>query len=183
MTNTRPTLLLHVCCGPCSTAVIERLSPRFDLTLVFANSNIYPREEYERRLKAARSVASAYDLALLEPEYDHGAWLEAVKGLENKPEGGARCEVCFGVRLAETAREAESRNLDYFSTTLSVSPHKDIQAIERIGRQVTLGKKVVSFSEDFKKRDGFARSVELSKNMNLYRQRYCGCEFSLPEKP
>lgn len=179
MPTEKPTLLLHVCCGPCSTAVIERLRPRFDLTLFFANPNLYPEEEYARRLEAARQVAARHKIPLVEAEDEHGAWLEQVQGLEWEPEGGARCEICFRVRLEATAREAEARGMDYFTTTLTVSPHKNAERIGQIGRRATLGRKVVFLSEDFKKRDGFHKSVVLSKEMGLYRQNYCGCEFSL----
>ena len=179
MANAKPSLLLHICCGPCSTAVIQRLVPRFDVTLFFANANLYPEEEYRRRLEAAREVATKLDIPLIEAEDDHGGWLEAVRGMEWEKEGGARCDVCFRFRLEETAREADARGVDYFATTLTISPHKDAKRIGEIGRRATMNRKVVFLNEDFKKRDGFRKSVQMSHEMGLYRQKYCGCEFSL----
>lgn len=179
MAGENPTLLLHVCCGPCATAVIERLRLRFEVALFFANPNLYPEEEYGKRLDAAWRVASKYRLPLTEAPDDHDAWLEEVGGLEWEKEGGARCNVCFRVRLDETAREAEARGMDYFATALTVSPYKDAQRVGEAGRRAAIGKNVVFLNEDFKKRDGFRRSVSLSREMGLYRQHYCGCEFSL----
>jgi len=182
MADPKPTLLLHVCCGPCATAAIERLRPRYDLTLFFSNPNLHPPEEHERRLEAARRVASHYGVPLVESADDHDAWLEAVRGHEWEPEGGARCEVCFRVRLEETARETAARGLGAFTTTLSISPHKDLAKIGETGRRAALGRGVTYVHEDLKKRDGFHRSVRLSRGLNLYRQDYCGCEFSLRER-
>ncbi|MCK4546582.1 MAG: epoxyqueuosine reductase QueH [Candidatus Eisenbacteria sp.] len=179
MERRKPSVLLHVCCGPCSTAVIERLRGKFDLTLFFANANLHPREEYERRLEAARHVAARYEIPLVVADDDHGAWLEAVQGLEWEKEGGARCDICFQVRLEETAREAESRGMDWFTTTLSISPHKNAKRISEIGRRATMNRKVRFLDENFRKREGFRRSVKLSREMGLYRQDYCGCEFSM----
>ena len=179
MDKTKPALLLHVCCGPCSTAVVARLLPRFDVTLFFTNSNLYPEEEYRRRLEAAREVATNLAVPLIEAEYDHDVWREAVQGMEWEKEGGARCDVCFRFRLEHTAREAEARGADYFATTLTISPHKDAKRIGDIGRRATMNRKVVFLNEDFKKRDGFRKSVQMSHEMGLYRQQYCGCEYSL----
>ncbi len=182
MSKAKPSLLLHVCCGPCSTAVIQRLQPRFDVTLFFANANLYPEEEYGRRLEAARQVAAGLEIPLIEAKDDHNLWLEAVQGMEWEKEGGKRCDVCFRFRLEDTAREAEARGMDYFATTLTISPHKDVERIGKIGRRATMNRKVVFLNEDFKKRDGFRKSVQMSHEMGLYRQKYCGCEYSLKDR-
>jgi len=167
-------VLLHVCCAPCSTHVVETLKKRFSVTMFFSNSNIFPKEEYELRLENVKRIAALYDLLLVEDSYDHNAWLQYVRGLESEPEGGSRCTKCFEFNLARTAQYAKINNFDCFTTTLTVSPHKNSRIIFAIGR--SLG----NFLEiDFKKRDGFKHSVELSKKYGLYRQNYCGCEFSL----
>jgi len=183
----RPALLLHSCCGPCSTAVVERLSRRFRLTLYFCNSNIMGEEEYRRRLEAQRAFVEAYNasadcaapLSLVTAPYAPEAFLETVRGLEAEPEGGARCRVCIADRLEHTAVYASLYGFDAFSTTLSVSPHKDFGAIARIGRELALRYGIAFLAEDFKKRDGFRRSVVLSEAYGLYRQSYCGCRFSV----
>ncbi len=182
MANAKPPLLLHVCCGPCSTAVIQRLQPRFDVTLFFANANLHPEDEHDRRLEAARQVAAKLELPLVEAKDDHSLWLQAVQGMEWEKEGGARCDVCFRFRLEQTAREADARGMDYFATTLTISPHKDAKRIGEIGRRATMNRKVVFLNEDFKKRDGFRKSVQMSREMGLYRQKYCGCEFSFKNR-
>ena len=165
-------VLLHVCCGPCSTAVIERLSDH-DLTLFFAGSNISPYEEYERRLEAAATYAHKAGMPFIEDTYDHTAWLHAVRQYTDAPEGKERCAECFRFNLMRTAAYARKHGFDAWTTTLTVSPHKDAATIfaiaEGAGRFLAI---------DFKKRDGFRRSVELSKLHAIYRQDYCGCEFS-----
>jgi len=166
-------LLLHVCCGPCATHAIESLQQTYRLTLFFSNSNIAPPEEYRRRLKAARLLAERRGLQIVEDTYDHRAWLTHVRGLATEPEGGRRCEKCFAFNLGRTARYARTHAFDLFTTTLTVSPHKDAQVIFRTGQQ--LGD---FLCVDLKKGDGFKRSVELSRALGLYRQSSCGCEFS-----
>lgn len=182
MTTAKERLLLHVCCGPCSTAVIQRLLPRFDVTLFFANPNLFPEEEYRRRLDAARRVAERCDLRLSVAEDDHGAWLDAVRGMEWEPEGGSRCDVCFQVRLEDAACAAEAGGFELFATTLTISPHKDVGKVSRAGRRATMNRRVRFLDEDFKKRDGFRKSVALSREMGLYRQTYCGCEYSIKDR-
>jgi len=182
----RPALLLHTCCGPCSTAVVERLSRRFWLTLYFCNSNITEEEEYRRRLDAQRAFVDAYNasaecaepLSLIAAPYAPEAFLEAVSGLEAEPEGGARCRVCVRDRLERTAAYAALHGFDTFSTTLSVSPHKDFAMISELGRELALRYGLSFLAEDFKKQDGFRRSAILSEAYGLYRQSYCGCRFS-----
>ena len=179
--NKRPSLLLQSCCGPCSSYVLEYLSQYFAVTVYYSNSNIWPPEEYDKRLSEQKRLireASFPDVTLLDSRYEPEVFYEAVKGLETEPEGGARCPVCFRMRLEDTAREAKLRGFDYFGTTLTVSPHKNAPLINEIGREI--GEKIgVSWlPADFKKRSGYLRSIQLSKEYALYRQDYCGCQFS-----
>lgn len=166
-------LLLHVCCGPCATHPVRALQEEYDLTLFFSNSNIAPEAEYRKRLANAQKVATECDVPLVTDEYDHEMWLACIAGLEEEPEKGARCEKCFEFNLSSAARYAQAHGFDLFTTTLTISPHKDSQVIFRIGKQAG-----PFLAVDLKKKDGFKRSVELSKAQGLYRQDYCGCEFS-----
>lgn len=166
-------LLLHVCCGPCSTQAIETLIKDFKITVLYFNPNINPKEEYSKRLIEAKKVAKIYNLKLISLEYDHAKWLNAVKGLETEKENGNRCEECFRFRLKKTKELAE--NFDYFTTSLTVSPFKDSNKINKIGQEF----KEKYLTCNFKDNDGYKKSIELSKRYNLYRQKYCGCEFSL----
>lgn len=180
--NERPRLLLHSCCGPCSSYVTEYLTSYFDLTVLYFNPNIYPPEEYLRRLDAQKSLLDATGWASLLPgEYDHSRFLAAVRGLESEPEGGARCAVCFRFRLEETARLAKSMGFPIFGTTLTVSPHKNAPLINEIGQELAEKYGLIWLPSDFKKKEGYKRSIALSKEYNLYRQNYCGCEFSRSE--
>jgi predicted adenine nucleotide alpha hydrolase (AANH) superfamily ATPase len=170
-------ILLHTCCGPCGTHPIEVLEAEgLEVVLFFSNSNIAPVEEYLRRLDAVRCLATQVGVELLEDEYDHGSWLSFVAGLEDEPERGARCEQCFRFNLARTAARARAGGFSAFTTTLTVSPHKPAPLIFRVGNAID---SELFLDMDFKKRDGYRRSVELSRRYGLYRQRYCGCEFSL----
>lgn len=166
-------LLLHVCCGPCATHSVEALAAEYALTLFFSNSNIAPRAEYDKRLDAARRLASICDVPLVEDEYAHARWRAWVAGLEAEPEGGGRCEKCFAYNLRRTARYARAHGFDLFSTTLTISPHKDTRTILRVGQAAG-----DFLAVDLKKKGGFQRSVELSRAYGLYRQNFCGCEFS-----
>lgn len=177
--NNKPRLLLHSCCGPCSSYVLEYLSAHFNVTLFYHNPNIFPEEEYEKRLKSQEKLLKQTGWAeLLPSKYDHKEFIAAAKGLENEPEGGARCTECFKLRLEKTAQAARDGKFDYFATTLSVSPHKNADLLGHLGEEI--GKKygVAHLPSDFKKREGYKRSIELSKQFDLYRQDYCGCEFS-----
>jgi predicted adenine nucleotide alpha hydrolase (AANH) superfamily ATPase len=184
-TLAKPTLLLHSCCGPCSTAVVERLASDRRITIFFYNPNIAGRDEYERRKAAQLDFIEQYNryrcasdrLDFIEGAYEPALFEEAVSGLEDEPEGGARCFVCFRLRLEKTAETAALVGFDSFATTLTVSPHKDYETITRIGAELGLRYRVAYISEDFKKRDGYRRSVELSKKYGLYRQSRCGCRF------
>lgn len=192
----RPTMLLHSCCGPCSTSVIERLSDRFHLTVCFYNPNITNAGEYRRRLETERQFITQYNervkpedpVKLIEGPYEPERFLEAVRGLEQEPENGARCAVCFRLRMQKVAEEADRRNFDMFATTLTVSPHKHTPTIHAIGYELEKAIRPVFLDENFKKRDGFRRSTELSAEYGLYRQNFCGCRFSyrpdaVPENP
>lgn len=175
----KPRLLLQSCCGPCSTAVLEYLTRYFAVTLLYYNPNIQPREEYELRLLNQRLALERFpEVGLLECEYGSERYDAAVRGLESEPEGGARCTVCFALRLEETARRAAEDGFDFFTTTLTVSPHKDAERINAIGSAMGEKYGVFFLPSDFKKRDGYKRSIELSKELGLYRQDYCGCLYS-----
>ena len=160
-------VLLHVCCAPCSTHSIEALKKDYEVSLFFSNSNIYPVEEYEKRLENARKAARAYGLELIEDKYDNEEWMNHVKGLENEPEKGKRCAKCFEYNLKRAADYALSNNFELFTTTLTISPHKDSKVIFSIGKM--LGN---FLDADFKKNDGFKDSIELSRKHGLYRQNY-----------
>lgn len=172
-------LLLHICCAPCSTVSIERLKSSYNVTGVFYNPNIYPKSEYLKRLEETKKYCKKIGINLVDFEYNYKEWLNKIKGLENEPEGGRRCLKCFGIRLEKAAHEAARKKIEYFTTTLSISPYKNFEEIKRIGD--SLGQKygVKFLNIDFKKKDGFKKSIEISKKFNLYRQHYCGCEFSI----
>lgn len=177
----KPALLLHSCCGPCSSYVLEYLDDYFDITVLFYNPNIYPEEEFRLRLdEQKRLIKEAYknEIAILVPEYDHSEFTEAASGYEKEKEGGERCEKCFELRLDKTKEIAQREGFDYFGTTLTVSPHKNAALINRIGSSKADGGVMWLYS-DFKKKNGYLRSIEISGEYKLYRQRYCGCEFSL----
>ena len=182
----RPRLLLQSCCGPCSSYVLEALTPYFRVTVLYYNPNIQPRAEYDLRLENQRKIIAALPtpsaVDILECDYDGEKYDAAVKGLEAEPEGGARCTVCFRLRLEETAKRASELGYDWFCTTLTVSPHKDAERLNQIGR--TLGERygVAFLPSDFKKREGYKRSIQLSKEYGLYRQDYCGCLYSKSEE-
>lgn len=179
--GSKKTLLLHSCCGPCSTAVIERLEPFFDITVFYFNPNITESEEYNLRLnEQKRYLTETYGdkVKFAEGRYKSVEFFEIAKGMEKEPEGGKRCEACFKLRLEETAKVAEEGNFDYFCSTLSVSPHKNAELINEIGKNEALNKKTEYLVNDFKKENGYKRSVELSTEHGLYRQRYCGCIYS-----
>ncbi len=181
--NKVPKLLLHSCCGPCSSYVLKYLSEYFDISVLFFNPNIFPQEEYEKRLVTQKEVLEKMNLprpvSLIGLPYAHDEFTAASENLEEEPEGGARCVECFRLRLEKTAFEASERCFDFFTTTLSVSPHKNADLLNRIGREMMEKYGVEYLFSDFKKREGYKKSIELSKELELYRQEYCGCEFSL----
>lgn len=176
--SNKPKLLLHICCISCGAYVAKTLGDNYDLTLFFYNPNIFPETEHEKRKQAVADIASKQGLNISFGDYNHERWLKKVEGLEDEPERGTRCMVCYTDRLAVTAKKAAKENFDYFSTTLTISPHKDAQSILKFGEKFSKIYDVKFLAEDFKKKDGYKKSVEFSKELNLYRQNYCGCEFS-----
>ena len=174
----KPRLLLHACCGPCSSSVLEYLTPHFDVTVYYYNPNILPKDEFIKRENALKEVVSHFDgVKLVVPEQDENEYISFVKGHKSDPEGGARCTLCFTLRLENTARylEAHRDDFDFFATTLTVSPHKNAPLINEIGTSVAQKLDVNYLCSDFKKRDGYLRSIQLCKEWNIYRQHYCGC--------
>ncbi|MBP3332793.1 MAG: epoxyqueuosine reductase QueH [Clostridia bacterium] len=176
-------LLLHSCCAPCSSYVISYLSNYMDITVFYYNPNITEQEEYNKRAKEQQRLISEmptlHKVSFMEGIYDDKCFFEAVKGYENCKEGGDRCKICYRLRLEETARVAELEGFDYFSTTLTISPLKNASAINEIGYDLAKKYGINWLPSDFKKNEGYKKSIELSKKYSLYRQNYCGCVFSL----
>ena len=182
----RPSVLLHSCCGPCSSAVLEYLTQYFTVTLLWYNPNLYPREEFDRRLATQQELLEKMGLRervqILVEDWRHDDYDSRVKGLENEPEGGGRCAVCFRLRLEETARIAKAQGFAYFCTTLSLSRHKDARLLNRLGEEIGREAGVAWLPSDFKKQGREMRSTELAELYGLYRQLYCGCEYSLQKR-
>ena len=178
----KPKVLLHVCCGPCATAVIEKLSLCYDVVCFWYNPNIEPLSEYERRLASMRTVAQYMQVPLIVEPRQSGAWRAAVTGWEDEPEGGRRCRICFEHRLKQAAHYAVDYQINYLATTLTVSPHKDAEQINALGRCLGEAVGIDFLEETWRKDGGFQRSVELSRELGLYRQDYCGCHFSRQEQ-
>ncbi len=177
----KPRLLMHTCCAPCLLGAVERLLPKFDVTIFYYNPNISPKEEFNKRLYALETVIKHFDgLKLIVPKQNENEFLEVVKGLENCPEGGDRCTECFKLRLDKTAEYLKNHKeeFDAFATTLTVSPHKNAPLINAIGAESAARYGVEYLSSDLKKQEGFLRSTQLSKQLGIYRQAYCGCQFS-----
>ena len=182
----KPALLLHSCCGPCCAPVIEELAREYAVTVFFYNPNITDRQEYNRRKESQIRCVDAYnerpdradEVAFLEGAYEENRFYEEIKGLEGEPEGGARCDQCFRLRLEKTAETAKLMGFDCFASALAVSPRKEYRKISEIGRDVCARYGVGFLDRDFKKKGGQQRSVLLAKQYNLYRQTYCGCEYS-----
>ena len=184
--ETRPKVLLHVCCGPCSSAVLEYLTQYFDLTLLWYNPNIYPEAEFELRLETLKKLIVDMGLAdkvrLLTEAHRSDEYYARVKGLEDEPEGGKRCTECFRLRLEEAAKAAKAGGFDYFCTTLTLSRHKDAVRINTLAEEIAAREGVQWLPSDFKKRDGENRSIELCELYHVYRQLYCGCEYSFKKR-
>jgi Uncharacterized protein conserved in bacteria len=180
----RPKLLLHVCCGPCCSNVVKELSEYFDITIYYSNSNIYPKEEYTRRYKELLTFINRFNedyhqnIKVYEDIYNHEDWISNEYPLKELPEGSLRCKLCYSLRMRRAYDFAVSHHFDYWTTVLSVSPHKNSQWINQIGEQ---WQKVKFLYADFKKNDGYLKSTQMTKEYNMYRQNYCGCEFSYQE--
>lgn len=179
----QPTVLLHSCCGPCSSSVLEYLTQFFQVTILWYNPNLYPEEEYVKRLETQKELLEKMGLTekvhLLTEPWRSGEYYSATAGYEEEPEGGKRCEKCFRLRLEECAKIAKLHGFDYFCSTLTVSRHKNAVLINSIGEATAQKVGILWLPSDFKKRDGENRSVELSEKYGIYRQVYCGCEYSL----
>ena len=182
----RPRLLLHSCCAPCSSYVLEALNRAFDIDLFYYNPNIAPRAEFDRRVEELERLVARLphenEMNVIVGEYDAAAFMAMCRGHEDDPEGGARCELCFRMRLGAAAKLAAERGSDYFTTTLTISPLKDAQLLNAIGMELSAAAGVPWLPSDFKKRNGYKRSCELSREYGLYRQDYCGCVFSRMER-
>ncbi|AYD40401.1 hypothetical protein D4Z93_07635 [Clostridium fermenticellae] len=181
-----PSLMLHSCCAPCSSYVIEYLSEYFKITVFYYNPNIYPRDEYLKRKVEQEhfinSIKTKYKVNFIEGDYDNKKFFDISKGLENEHEGGLRCFRCYELRLSATAEMAKKLKSDYFTTTLSISPYKNAQKLNEIGESLSKEYNIKYLYSDFKKKDGYKRSIELSNKYGLYRQNYCGCVFSKRER-
>ena len=182
----KPRILLHSCCAPCSTAVIERLKDNYEIVILYYNPNIYPEEEYMKRkneeikyINNLNETDKDIKISILDADYESEKFYEATKGYEIEREGGARCAICFKLRLEKTAKLAKENGFDLFGTTLTVSPHKNAELINSIGLAIEKETGVKFLVSNFKKQDGYKLSIELSKQNNIYRQNYCGCEFAL----
>jgi len=180
-----PSLLLHSCCGPCSSHVIMLLNKYFNITIYYYNPNIEPKEEYDLRkkeqIRLINEIKCNNSITFLDCDYNNNDYQEIITGLENELEGGIRCHNCFNLRLKNTALMAKKMQFDYFGTTLSVSPHKDSQILNKIGFDLQEKHSILFLPSDFKKEEGYKKSIELAKQYGLYRQDYCGCRFSKRE--
>lgn len=184
--NSTKKILLHSCCAPCSSYVITFLSNYFDITILYYNPNIAPKEEYEKRkqeqIKLIKNINTLHKLDYLDCDYDNNLYNEAINGYQDCKESGDRCRICFNLRLEKTAILAKKYKYDYFCSTLTVSPHKNSKIINEIGYNLGQKYDIKWLYSDFKKNEGFKQSIELSKKYNLYRQDYCGCIYSKKEK-
>ena len=178
----RKRLLMHACCAPCSSYVLEYLTKYFDIDLFYYNPNISPYSEYEKRISELKRLITEMPLngntAIIDGKYDPERFADIANGLETLPEGGERCFKCYRLRMEEAAKTASEQGYDYFTTTLSISPHKNAEKINEIGQELEQKYRVKYLYADFKKRDGYKRSIQLSREYELYRQNYCGCIYS-----
>lgn len=179
----KPKLLLHSCCAPCSSYVITYLYDYFDITILYYNPNIHPYEEYKKRKdEQIRLISNFKGVKIIDCDYDNDIYNEVIKGLENEPERGSRCTKCFYLRLDKTGEIAKKNNFEYFGTTLTVSPYKNAKLLNEIGEDISKKYDIKWLYSDFKKNDGYKKSIELSKKYDLYRQDYCGCIYSKRDK-
>ena len=182
----KPKMLLHSCCGPCNTYPMEYLSEFFDITLYFNNSNIYPEEEYTRRFEELVRYVDWFKnehqvkIDVVQPKYENDKFYDLLKHRADDCEGGQRCMMCFALRMSQAMQFASENNYDYMTTVMTISPHKDSETLNKIGESLALTHSNVKyFYSNFKKNDGYKKSVEISKKHNMYRQTYCGCQFSI----
>lgn len=175
----KPKLLLHICCAPCSGLISRQLKERFAIAVYFDNPNIWPEAEFEKRAQEAEKFFRAEGVDFIPVDWNHEEWLELVRGLESEPERGQRCRLCYRSRLERSARYAGEHGFDYFTTSLSISPYKDQQIILRLGKELARQFEVEFLDYDFREADGYLKSVEFSRASGFYRQKYCGCEYSL----
>lgn len=182
----RPTLLLHVCCAPCSSYVLETLSKYFKITILYYNPNIYPYEEFEKRYNEAKKLINEMpgcsDVEITDVGYNNNEFENAIEGFKDEKEGGKRCFKCYDLRLRKTVEFAKENNFDYFTTSLSISPYKNAKKLNEIGENLEKEYNIKYLYADFKKKNGYKRSIELSNEYNLYRQDYCGCIYSKEER-
>lgn len=176
---TKPKILAHICCAPDAIYVINLLQNDYDVTGFFSNSNIWPEEEYIKRLGETRKVERILGFELLEDVYDAGRWLRAVEKFKAEPEKGRRCDICYALRLESSARKAAALGIPVFTTIISLSPWKKAEVLNRIGRRIGRKHHLAFLEANFKKKGGFAKSIDLSRRYGLYRQNYCGCIYSL----
>ena len=176
----KPSLLLHICCAPCATYISSvRLLPRYRLTWFFYNPNLVSQEEYDKRLKYVKLMALKFSIPLIAVPYEHGVWCGLVKGREADPERGARCQICYLDRLRATVKLALAKKFDFFATSLTVSPYKDKEAIINMSQKLASENGVKFLAEDFQADNGYYKSQELAKELGIYRQKFCGCEYSI----
>lgn len=177
--DVKPRLLLHACCAPCATSVVEMLQMGFDVTIFFYNPNIHPEAEYQKRLN---EFAKLGDVKIIAPPFNPSSFYQVTKGLENEPEGKIRCYACYQERMEVTAQYAKLHQFDFFTTTLSVSPYKNSDYVNEIGQKLEAKHQMPFVYSNFKKQNGYLRSIELSKQLDIYRQNYCGCIYSLQNR-
>lgn len=176
--DNKPKLLLHICCAGCGAYASQILRQDYEVSLFFYNPNIWPAGEYKKRTAEAEKIAREFKLELVKGQYEHDKWLKAVRGHAGDPERGERCLICYKFRLGAAAARAKKLNCDYLTTTLTASPHKNALVINEIGEQAARRYGLKFLNQDLKKQDGFKKSSVLSRELGLYRQNYCGCEFS-----
>ena len=176
--TTKSKILLHICCGTCALYPYFLLKQDFDITFFYYNPNIHPEEEYIKRLKCVKMISKKYSIPLAVGKYEVKKWFRLTRDLKDEPEGGSRCSLCFRMRLDKTADTAKKQGFDLFGTTLTISPHKNYKIINSLGLELASKKGINFYQANFKKLDGFKKTIQLSKELNLYRQNYCGCIYS-----
>lgn len=174
----KPKILIHICCATCGLDPYFQLSEKLDITFFYYNPNIHPENEYKKRLAALKTVSRKFSIPIIVGSYEQKKWLELAHHHKEEPEGGIRCQICFRIRLEKCAGTAKRKGFELFGTTLTISPHKDHKLINSIGLSIAKQKKIGFFTANLKKKNGFKRTMELSRSFGLYRQNYCGCIYS-----